>query len=100
MTVNSMSQMSTRLNEQNMSTEARFQNTDSRHNTSLVTLIKQVHDSEVRQNATLYAKVKSLGNNLTLTIGNVQQAVSKINNRGKFILYLADIHFGNTYKSR
>ncbi|CAG2197571.1 unnamed protein product [Mytilus edulis] len=81
MTVNSMSQMSTRLNEQNMSTEARLQNTDVRQNASIVTLIKQVHDFEERQNASLFAKVKSLGNNLTLTIGNVQRAVSKINNR-------------------
>ncbi|CAG2197572.1 unnamed protein product [Mytilus edulis] len=86
MTVNSMSQMSTRLNEQNMSTEARLQNTDVRQNASIVTLIKQVHDFEERQNASLFAKVKSLGNNLTLTIGNVQRAVSKINNRGELIL--------------
>ncbi|XP_071136988.1 uncharacterized protein MG328 homolog [Mytilus edulis] len=81
LTVNSMNQISTRLNEQNISTEARFQNTDSRHNASFATLIKDVHKSEFRQNATLISIVNSLENNLTLTIGNVQQAVSKINNR-------------------
>lgn len=85
MTVNSMSQMSTRLNEQNISTETLFQNTYSRHNASLAKLIRDVHKSELRQNATVISIVNSLENNLTLTIGNVQQAVSKINNRGKLI---------------
>lgn len=78
-----MSQMSMRLNEQKMSTEARFKNTDVRQNTSLVTLINQLRDSEVRQNSDFNAKVKSVGNNLKLTIGNVQQAVNTINNRGE-----------------
>ncbi|CAC5371308.1 unnamed protein product [Mytilus coruscus] len=81
MTVNSVSQISRGLNEQNRSTEARFQNTDARHNASLVTLLKEVHDSEIRQNVNVISKVNSLENNFTLTIGNVQQAVSKINNR-------------------
>lgn len=56
-----MSQMTMRLIEQNMSTEARLQNTGVRQNTTLVTLIKQLHYSEVKQNSAFNAKVKSLG---------------------------------------